>query len=99
MQLYACHSRYPILHNYGFLSDFSPLSLSFSALDPTVIVGITGGKTAGAEGCSVSGLNTSGFEAALAIVEQSDYVILMLGLDLSIEVRTMTLCFVFSQVY
>mmetsp|Transcript_8016 Transcript_8016/g.8854 ORF Transcript_8016/g.8854 Transcript_8016/m.8854 type:complete len:761 (+) Transcript_8016:22-2304(+) len=44
-----------------------------------------GGQTSLSEGCTVSGTSTSGFAAAKQAVEQADYVIMMLGIDTTVE--------------
>ncbi len=36
-------------------------------------------------GCTVTGTSTTGFAAAIALAQQSDYVILVLGLDSAVE--------------
>ena len=44
-----------------------------------------GGNTTGALGCQVNSPSTSGFAEAIAVAENADYVVLMLGLNLTIE--------------
>mmetsp|Transcript_19050 Transcript_19050/g.44658 ORF Transcript_19050/g.44658 Transcript_19050/m.44658 type:complete len:775 (-) Transcript_19050:48-2372(-) len=55
----------------------------------TPLEGITeankGGVTVGVEGCQINNTNTSGFDEAQKAAAAADYVILMLGLDGSIE--------------
>ena len=44
-----------------------------------------GGNTTGALGCQVNSPSTSGFAEAIAVAEAADYIVLMLGLNLTIE--------------
>ena len=45
----------------------------------------TGGVTSVAAGCAISGTNTSGFAAAVAAAQAADTIVLMLGIDSSVE--------------
>ncbi|KAJ9453616.1 putative exo-1 [Diplonema papillatum] len=45
----------------------------------------TGGSVMTAMGCSISGNSTSGFDEALSIVEQADIVVMMMGIDQTVE--------------
>ena len=49
------------------------------------ITAVNSGNTTGSEGCDVTDTSTAGFAAAIATAQAADYVVLMLGLDLSVE--------------
>ena len=44
-----------------------------------------GGTTTGALGCQVNSMDTSGFAEAIAVAQAADFIVLMLGLNLTVE--------------
>lgn len=63
--------------------DFNCITTVFDALSATN--NASGGTTTGALGCQVNSQSIAGFAEAIATAEAADYVVLMLGLNLTIE--------------
>lgn len=48
-----------------------------------------GGETRGAQGCYITGTDSSGFEIALELARSADFLVLVLGIDTSVEAESL----------